>query len=179
MQYRKPASAGWRWPRWLGALRRNGASLLFPIAAATAGMLALAWSNGSLSWPAPASFRTTSSIAVVNGDTVRVNGTLTRLVGFNAPEVMEPACDTERRLGQAATNRLRQLVGAGSLTVSDIACSCPPGTEGTPSCNYGRACAVLRSKGRNVGDILIAEGLAVSYACGLTSCPPLPRPWCG
>jgi hypothetical protein len=46
------------------------------------------------------------------------------------------------------------------------------------ACNHGRACGTLRSNGRDVGAILIAEGLAVPFVCGATSCPKTPRPWC-
>jgi hypothetical protein len=40
-------------------------------------------------------------------------------------------------------------------------CACPPGTEETPACNYGRSCGILKAGGKDVGDILIAEGFAV------------------
>ena len=59
-----------------------------------------------------------------------------------------------------------------------VACSCPPGTEGTNACNFGRRCGTLRVNGVDVGATLIGEGLAVRFACGATSCPTLPRPWC-
>jgi hypothetical protein len=32
--------------------------------------------------------------------------------------------------------------------------------------------------GKDVGAILIAEGLAVSFVCRSTRCPATPRPWC-
>jgi endonuclease YncB( thermonuclease family) len=70
------------------------------------------------------------------------------------------------------------LVDTGSLELTFIACSCPPGTEGTPRCNHGRRCGVLRAEGRNVGSVLISEGLAVPFQCGKARCPPTPRPWC-
>ena len=36
----------------------------------------------------------------------------------------------------------------------------------------------LASEGRDVGAILIEEGLAVPFICGATHCPKTPRPWC-
>jgi hypothetical protein len=69
-------------------------------------------------------------------------------------------------------------VRGGDLDFTFVACSCPTGTQGTLLCNYGRACGVLRAGGRDVGEILIAEGLAVPFVCGATRCPPTPRPWC-
>jgi endonuclease YncB( thermonuclease family) len=102
-----------------------------------------------------------------------------RLVGFNTPETIEPRCAAERALGQKAKARLRQLVSKGRASVERVRCSCKPGTEGTNACNHGRSCGVLRVDGRDVGDILISEGLAVPFGCGVRSCPPTPRPWCG
>jgi hypothetical protein len=51
-----------------------------------------------------------------------------------------------------------------------------PGEEGTSRCNYGRVCGVLTVGGREVGQILIAEGLAHPYVCSGTSCPKR-QPW--
>jgi hypothetical protein len=48
----------------------------------------------------------------------------------------------------------------GGLDLERVACACPTGTEGTPRCNYGRSCGVLRARGQDVGAVLIAEGLA-------------------
>jgi micrococcal nuclease len=121
-------------------------------------------------------------IRVVDGDTIRVRGDdrSTRLVGFNAPESGErAACECERDLGQAAKRRLVELVTAGGLKLRFVACSCSAGTEGTPACNFGRRCAVLRARGKDVGAVLIAERLAVPFHCGATRCPATPRPWCG
>lgn len=120
--------------------------------------------------------------SVTDGDTIRIRGEArgTRLVGFNAPESIKPQCSREGALGLKAKARLRQLLSGGAaMELQQIPCSCPPGTEGTDSCNYGRSCAILRVEGRDVGQILIAEGLAVPFVCGATNCPPTPRPWCG
>jgi endonuclease YncB( thermonuclease family) len=121
-----------------------------------------------------------SDIRVIDGDTIRVyhQQPNVRLVGFNAPETRNAACQTEFELGSKATGRLRDLVKAGNLDFTYIRCSCPSGTEGTFGCNYGRDCGTLRSNGKDVGEILIAEGLAVRFVCGATHCPKTPRPWC-
>lgn len=119
-------------------------------------------------------------IRVIDGDTIRVYHERpdVRLVGFNAPETRRAACDAEAELGARATRRLRDLVRAGNLDFTYVKCSCPPGTEGTFICNYGRECGTLKSGGRDVGTILIEEGLAVPFVCGATRCPKTPRPWC-
>lgn len=121
-----------------------------------------------------------ADVRVLDGDTIRVHQKKpdVRLVGFNAPETRRARCEAERKLGAAATRRLRELVRAGKLDLELVRCSCPPGTEGTGTCNFGRSCGVLKSNGRDVGATLIAEGLAVPFRCGATSCPPTPRPWC-
>ena len=86
-------------------------------------------------------------------------------------------CAQERALASKATHRLQEIVGSGDVELARVACACPPGTEGTADCNYGRLCGKLRADGRDVGAILIGEGLAEAYACGATSCPPR-KDWC-
>ncbi|WP_245496003.1 thermonuclease family protein [Rhizobium leguminosarum] len=117
---------------------------------------------------------------MTDGDTVHVVGdaTGTRLVGFNTPEKFSPQCEYERQLGERASSRLRELVAHGSARLTKVACACAPGTEGTKKCNHGRYCGTLLVDGKDVGSILISEGLAVPFVCGRTSCPPTPRPWC-
>jgi endonuclease YncB( thermonuclease family) len=116
-------------------------------------------------------------VEIVDGDTIRVAGETFRLVGFDAPEIYRARCASERELGNRATFRLRQLVAGGGPDLEHVACSCRPGTEGTPRCNYGRSCGVLRIRGQDVGAVLIAEGLARAYVCGRTSCPAR-EDWC-
>jgi endonuclease YncB( thermonuclease family) len=116
-------------------------------------------------------------IEVVDGDTIRVQGERIRLVGFDAPETYRSQCASERELGNRATFRLRQIVAGGGLDLERIACACRPGTEGTKRCNYGRSCGVLRARGKDVGELLIGEGLAHVYSCGRFSCPHR-QGWC-
>jgi endonuclease YncB( thermonuclease family) len=120
------------------------------------------------------------SFSVTDGDTIKMDdGTRVRLVGFNTPEKFEPRCENERVLGIRASKRLVEIVSSGKPAVTKVACSCKPGTEGTDRCNYGRSCGILEVDGRDVGQTLIAEGLAVPFTCGPSGCPPTPRPWCG
>jgi endonuclease YncB( thermonuclease family) len=121
---------------------------------------------------------TPGAITVTDGDTIRAHGRAVRLVGFDTPEMGNRAlCEGERSLGARASMRLRQLVAAGGLDLTLIPCNCPPTTEGTQACNHGRACGVLRSAGRDVGPLLIAEGLARAYVCQGTRCPRR-QSWC-
>ena len=70
------------------------------------------------------------------------------------------------------------VVATARLDFTKVACSCEPGTEEQSLCNYGRSCGSLRADGRDVGKILISEGLAVPFICGRTTCPPTPGQWC-
>jgi endonuclease YncB( thermonuclease family) len=119
-----------------------------------------------------------SRILVTDGDTVRSNGYTYRLVGFDAPEKDDLAhCDHERVLAAAATHRLEQLISERYAVLKRVRCSCRPGTEETHECNYGRRCGTLEIDGRDVGPILISEGLAHSYICGEAHCPRR-ESWC-
>lgn len=116
-------------------------------------------------------------IDVIDGDTVRVNGTAYRLAGFDTPERGNRArSDDERRRAEAATQRLRALVASGNAQLTRVPCACRPGLEGTRDCNYGRLCGSLSIGGRDAGNILISEGHARPYRCGATGCPQR-RPW--
>jgi endonuclease YncB( thermonuclease family) len=112
-------------------------------------------------------------VRVIDGDTVRLfhRQPDVRLVGFNAPETKRAQCDTEHQLGDKATRRVRDLLRDGPLDFVAVACSCKAGTAGTRFCNYGRSCGTLKVAGKDVGEILIAEGLAVPFQCYATSCP--------
>src|SRR5476651_911334 len=66
-----------------------------------------------------------SGIQIIDGDTIRIDGTTYRLVGFDTPEMGNGArCARERDLAERATNRLRQIVSGGNLGFQRIACSC-------------------------------------------------------
>ncbi|WP_287214750.1 thermonuclease family protein [Mesorhizobium sp.] len=121
-----------------------------------------------------------SQFTITDGDTIRLKGAPkgTRLVGFNTPESIEPRCKAEADLGRRAKARLKELVAVAKLELKMVPCSCPPGTEGTDACNYGRSCGSLFADGRDVGEVLVSEGLALTFVCDATSCPPTPRPWC-
>jgi len=165
--------------------------LVILLAGISAMVLALMYRNStpptSLVSPAAPAFRGIAEpaspmlggIEVVDGDTVRRGGRVYRLVGFDTPETgFNAGCERERALGAAATRRLNELLRSGGPVLMQTRCACPPRTEGTSACNYGRLCARLTVQGRDVGAILIREGLARAYVCGATSCP-LRQGWCG
>lgn len=120
-----------------------------------------------------------SRIRVIDGDTIRLDEARpdVRLVGFNTPETRRAENEKERELGGRATRRLRDIVRSSKMDLQIVTCACRHGTEGTQSCNYGRKCGKLTANGRDVGDILISEGLAVKYECTGQTCPKAPAPW--
>lgn len=149
------------------------------------GAILLLWGGSSLrplsnvlKDQAPSGWLESFRIGIIDGDSVRSGGQVYRLVGYNTPESGGNAkCPRERALSAEATRRLRQLVAGGEIDLRRVPCACPRGTEGTGQCNYGRFCATLEVRGRDVGEILIAEGLAERYVCTKTSCPAR-KDWC-
>ncbi len=93
-------------------------------------------------------------LRVIDGDTVEHDGTVHRLLGFDAPETHAPECPAEAALGRRATARLRDLL-AGARRIVLV----PLGRRD----RWGRALSTLTVDGRDVGRILIAEGLARPY----------------
>ena len=116
----------------------------FSIESAFIALIALAFIAALLAMVAYAHGQPVSSadIRVIDGDTIALKGWSqhVRLVGFNAPETDNARCEAEAQLGQRAKQRLQGLVSIGSLELTFIACSCPPGTEATQRCNHGRRC---------------------------------------
>ena len=169
---------------------RRRSILPITLGAITAAVLAFAATMAFLHWKGGTAFQhsdvkslrpdpvLTGPIEVIDGDTVRLNGTAYRLIGFDTPERGDKAqCDDERRRAENATHQLLDLIATGNARLTRVACACPPGQEGSRNCKYGRLCGSVTIGGRDVGPILIGEGLARSYTCGATSCPRR-RPWC-
>jgi endonuclease YncB( thermonuclease family) len=116
-------------------------------------------------------------IRVIDGDTIAVNSKTIHLVGFITPETRDAQCKAERDLGDKAANRLREIILAGGLEYSSVMCPCPASTLGGWFCKFGRSCGTLKANGRDVGDILVEEGLAAAYSCA-KGCPKTTRLWC-
>jgi endonuclease YncB( thermonuclease family) len=96
------------------------------------------------------SFR--SSVQVIDGDTIEVDGTRIRLADINAPEIGSPKCDHEFTLGHRAKRRLAELISEGPIDVVFIG--------GRNVDRYGRRLRIIKRGGRSLGEILVAEGLA-------------------
>lgn len=96
----------------------------------------------------------TRHLRVVDGDAVEDTrtGTVYRLENIDTPETGDRArCNAERALGARASEAARSLIS------NAIAVDLHP-TGRTDS--YGRVIALLTLDGRDLGEILIADGLA-------------------
>lgn len=88
---------------------------------------------------------------VVDGDTFWYRGAKIRVADINAPEVSEPRCAAEARLGARATTRLTALLNAGPFTLE-------PADRARDV--YGRKLFTVTRGGASLGARLEAEGLA-------------------
>ena len=94
---------------------------------------------------------------IVDGDTIWLEGYNLRLESYDTPEPHNDICGgrAEVELAHRASARLRELLNQNAFTVE---------THGED--RYGRTLATIRIGGRDVGDILIAEGLARRWPNG-------------
>lgn len=94
---------------------------------------------------------------VVDGDTIWLNGVNLRLESYDTPEPYNDICGgrAEVALAHRASARLLQLLNSNSFTV-----------ETGRKDRYSRVLATIRIGGRDVGDILIGEGLARRWPDG-------------
>ena len=99
----------------------------------------------------------TGSVYVVDGDTIKIGGESIRLMGFDTPETYRAKCNAEKAWGDRATRRVRALLAS----VQTITLQVNPRKD-----KYGRSLATLFVGGRDIGPILIGEGLAREYHGG-------------
>lgn len=88
---------------------------------------------------------------VVDGDTFWLDGIKIRIADINTPETSHPSCAAEAELGMKATRRLVELLNAGPVVLE---------VQGRETDRYGRALRVVTRKGKSLGAVLEAEGLA-------------------
>lgn len=95
---------------------------------------------------------------VVDGDTLWYRGEKIRIADINAPEVSEPRCASEARLGARATDRLQALLNEGAFTLG----ANDDGT-GRDRDRYGRLLRTVTRNGESLGEVLVREGLAEEW----------------
>jgi micrococcal nuclease len=99
-----------------------------------------------------------AALRAIDGDTIEVDGETIRILNIDTPEIRHAQCDAERRLGQVAKRRVEVLLASGEIGIRR-------GDGGRMTDKYGRTLAVVAIDGVDIGEQLIAEGLA--------------RPWTG
>lgn len=92
---------------------------------------------------------TASSMRVLDGDTIELAGERVRILNIDTAE-LEARCPAELVLAQQARARLTDLLDDGPLDIRRIA----------RRDRYGRTLATISVNGRDVGEVLISEGLA-------------------
>lgn len=88
---------------------------------------------------------------VVDGDTFWLEGEKIRIADINAPETVQAGCPLEAAKGHRAKLRLVELLNAGKIELV---------AADRDRDRYGRLLRTVSTDGRNVGALLIAEGLA-------------------
>lgn len=91
---------------------------------------------------------------VVDGDTFQIDGVRVRIENIDAPELHGARCRAEAVLALNATERLAELLGAGSWRLEAA-----PG-ERRDEDRYGRKLRRLVMPEGDAGELLIADGLA-------------------
>ncbi len=99
---------------------------------------------------------------VVDGDTFYLNGDKVRIAGIDAPETHDYRCGSELALGNQATEMLHSLLNSGAVTMTSI---------DRDRDVYGRMLRNVAVNGQDVGEAMIAAGVAREYGRGR-------RPWC-
>jgi endonuclease YncB( thermonuclease family) len=133
--------------------------VVLPLAALTA-VLLMPSAQGEVPQPdiESARFATCGSgprvTCVVDGDTFWYRGAKIRIADINTPEVSEPQCAEEARLGAAATRRLAALLNDGPFTLEII---------DRDRDRYGRLLRVVTRGGESLGLVLVREGLAEEW----------------
>ena len=96
-------------------------------------------------------------VRVIDGDTIAVGETRYRLLGYDTPETKYAKCPEERRLGNRATRRLKELIGNARGIELDVR---------RRTDKYGRKLARAFVFGQDVAHTMITESLARPYAGG-------------
>ena len=111
-----------------------------------------------------------STLSIFDGDTVVLpGGDRIRLLGIDAPETFDARCERELMLGLRVRQRLAELLQGQAVTI-----------ERQFKDRFGRSLATIRlADDRDVGDVLVEEGLAVAYRPGRAASEERLARWCG
>jgi endonuclease YncB( thermonuclease family) len=99
---------------------------------------------------------TAADVRVTDGDSLRLGAVRVRLFGIDAPELRQRCTGADGApwaCGEAAADRLRELVAAGPVR-------CRPQDRD----RYGRLVSICTADGVDIAARLVSEGLARAYA---------------
>jgi endonuclease YncB( thermonuclease family) len=105
---------------------------------------------------------------IIDGDTIALGRERVRILNIDAPESHEPRCERELIAGLRAKERLAQLVRVAEVAIA---------RDGRD--RYGRTLATLSAEGRDIGNTLVREGLALPWRDGSEARAARIRHWCG
>jgi endonuclease YncB( thermonuclease family) len=91
---------------------------------------------------------------VVDGDTFRLGSDKIRIADIDTPELHPARCPYEQALGEAAKQRLMELLNAGPFDLKAI---------DRDTDRYGRKLRVVMRDGKSLGNVLVTEGLARTW----------------
>ena len=121
--------------------------------------------------PAPAQGETVDAhkVYVIDGDTLAMAGERIRVLGIDAPETREARCERERAAGYMTKARVADLLRFGRFVDID--------RQGHDQ--YGRTLARIILDGRDLGEQLVREKLALPYRSGAEARAERLARWCG
>jgi endonuclease YncB( thermonuclease family) len=102
---------------------------------------------------------TPTQVRVWDGDSIRIGAESVRIANIDAPEI-DGRCDYETRLAQRAKARLAAILAGGKVVITRHKID-----------KYRRTLAFITVDGRDVGDQLVAAGLARTWTGRR-------EPWC-
>lgn len=112
-------------------------------------------------------------IVIIDGDTVAIGAERIRILNIDAPESFRSRCMAELVAGLDAKERLAELLRPGPVSIDRC--------EASGRCKdaYGRTLARLSVAGRDVGEVLVAEGRALPWKPGKAAREARLAHWCG
>jgi len=123
----------------------------------------------ALTVPAAAETIDGRSAVIVDGDTVKFGPETVRILNIDAPESFRSRCEAELVAGLRAKERLAQLVRVPRVEIV---------RDGQD--RYRRTLArLVLPGGRDVGTVLIREGLALPWKDGAEAKAARLKHWCG
>ena len=108
-----------------------------------------------------------AGIVMTDGDTFSLDGEKIRIFQIDTPETFRSRCENELKLGLQAKARLKELLHSGPLTIV---------REGEDY--FHRTLAYVLAGEVDVGDVLLAEGLALPYRKGKAARLKRLAAWC-